>query len=165
MSKAKVKPIPDGYHTITPYISLSDAEKAIEFYKKAFNAIEIERAEAPNGKIMHAVIKIGDSLLMLSDEMPGSECGISSPKALKGVSAMIHLYVPDVDKFFNQAVKAGAKAVMPVADMFWGDRYGHLQDPFGHMWSVATHTVDMSKKEMAEAAEEFFASHKGSCCQ
>lgn len=158
------KPIPDGYHTITPYICLNQAAKAIEFYQKAFNATVVEKCDAPDGKIMHAVIKIGDSLLMLSDEMPGSDCGVSSPHSLKGISSMICLYVPNADSFFAQAVKAGAKVNMPLADMFWGDRYGQLLDPFGHLWSVATHQVDLTKEELTKAAEAFFSKHSDHCC-
>lgn len=161
---SKVKSIPDGYHTATPYLSMKDAAKAIEFYKQAFGAKEIEKCDSPDGKIMHAVIKIGNSFIMLSDEMPGSDCVISSPTTLKGVSSMIFLYVEDADAVFDQAVKAGAKVAMPIADVFWGDRYGQLEDPFGHFWSVATHKVDMTKEEIAKAAENFFSQYSDHCC-
>lgn len=163
---SKVKPIPEGYRTITPYISLKDAAKAIEFYKEAFNATEIECCHTPDGKVMHAVIKIGDSLLMLSDEMPGSDCCISSPTSLKGTCAMLALYVEDADDLFDRAVKAGAKVHMPLDDMFWGDRYGQLLDPFGHYWSVSTHKEDLTKEEINKRAEAFFAQHASAnqCC-
>lgn len=161
----KVKPIPEGYHTVTPYIAIKDAAKAIEFYQKAFDAIEVEKCLSPDGKIMHAVIKIGNSLIMLSDEMPGSDCGISSPETLKGATSMLFIYVEDADAFFNQAVREGATIKMPLCDVFWGDRYGQLMDPFGHSWSIATHKVDLTKDEIAKAAEEFFASHADQCCQ
>jgi PhnB protein len=148
MTKPAVKPIPDGMHTITPHLVCAGAAEAIEFYKKAFNAVEEGRLPAPNGKLMHAVVRIEGSAVMLVDEMP--EWGALGPKALKGSPVTIHLYVEDVDAVVAQAVAAGAKVTMPVADMFWGDRYGQLQDPFGHSWSVATHTRDLSPQEIRE---------------
>ncbi len=157
MESKKVKAIPDGYHTVTPFLSLKNATKAIQFYKDALGARVIEKNDSPDGKVMHAVIQIGDSLLMLADEFPQSKCGISSPQSLKGSTTMLHLYVEDVDTAFNKAVKAGAKVIMPVSDAFWGDRYGQLEDPFGHLWSIATHKVDLSKEEITKAAEEFFS--------
>ena len=145
----QVKPIPEGMHTVTPHLVCAGAADAIEFYKKAFNATEGGRLPAPNGKLMHAQIRICGSAVMLVDEMP--EWGALGPKALKGSSVTIHLYVPDVDAAVAQAVAAGAKITMPVADMFWGDRYGQLEDPFGHRWSVATHQRDLTHDEIQQA--------------
>jgi uncharacterized glyoxalase superfamily protein PhnB len=147
---AKVKPVPDGYHTLTPYLVIRDAAKAIEFYKKAFGAKETFRMPGPGGKIMHAELQIGDSMLMLAEEMP--EYGAKSPQALGGSPVNVFLYVEDADKVFNQAVAAGATVTMPLADQFWGDRYGKLADPFGHQWSVATHKEDVAPEEMAKRA-------------
>jgi uncharacterized glyoxalase superfamily protein PhnB len=143
-----VKPIPDGMHALTPHVVCAGAADAIEFYKKAFNAIETVRLPGPGGKLVHAAVRIGDSTLMLVDENP--QWGIVGPKTLKGTPVVIHLYVEDVDATVAQAVAAGAKVTMPVADMFWGDRYGQLEDPFGHRWSVATHKRDLSPEEMRE---------------
>src|SRR5215471_12648793 len=126
----KVNAIPTGFHTVTPYLTLNDCARAIDFYKKAFNAQEIMRMEGPPGKIAHAEIKIGDSFIMLGDEMPGM--GNQAPSSIGGTTAGILLYVNDVDSSYQQAVNAGAKAEMPPQDMFWGDRYGRLADPFGH---------------------------------
>src|SRR5579864_986300 len=150
-----VKPIPDGYRTVTPYLTLNNAAAAIDFYKRAFGAQEIMRMDAPNGKIGHAELKIGDSMIMIADEMPGS--GVRSPQWLGGTTTGIFLYVPNVDSVFNQAVAAGAKAEMPPADMFWGDRYGKLADPFGHSWSLATHKEDVAPEEMKKRAKEAMA--------
>jgi uncharacterized glyoxalase superfamily protein PhnB len=147
---AKVKPVPDGYHTLTPYLVIRDAAKAIEFYKKAFGAKETFRMPGPGGKIMHAELQIGDSMLMLAEEMP--EYGAKSPQALGGSPVNVFLYVEDADKVFNQAVAAGATVTMPLADQFWGDRYGKLADPFGHQWSVATHKEDVAPEEMVKRA-------------
>lgn len=152
MTNSTVKPIPDGMHTVTPHLICAGASDAIEFYKKAFGATENRRLPMPNGKIMHASIQIGDSTIFLVDEMP--ECGAFGPKALKGSPVTIHLYVNDVDAFAARAVAAGAKMTMPVADMFWGDRYGQLVDPFGHRWSVATHIRDMSLEETQQAMQK-----------
>jgi uncharacterized glyoxalase superfamily protein PhnB len=149
MSTSAVKPIPEGMHSITPHLVCAGAAEAIDFYVKAFNAVEMVRLPGPGGKLMHASLKVGDSTLMLVDEMP--DCGAVGPKALKGSPVTIHLYVEDVDATFAQAVAAGAKVTMPVADMFWGDRYGQVEDPFGHRWSVATHTRDVTPAEMQEA--------------
>ena len=148
-----VKTIPDGMHSVTPHLICTGAADAIEFYKKAFNAVEMMRMPTPQGKIMHACVRIGDSNVMLVDEMP--EWGALSPKSLKGSPVTIHLAVDNVDAFVAQAVAAGAKITMPVADMFWGDRYGKIEDPFGHSWSVATHIRDVSPQEMQKAAAEF----------
>jgi len=141
----KVAPIPPGHHTATPYLTLDDSARAIDFYKKAFGAQEIMRMQGPDGKIGHAEIKIGDSVVMLSDEMGG---GNRAPKSLGGTTAGIFLYVEDVDSVYKRAVDAGAKADMPPADMFWGDRFGRLTDPFGHTWAMATHTEDVAPEEM-----------------
>ena len=147
-----VQPIPPGMHTVTPHLIVRGAAKAIEFYKKAFGATEEARLPGPNGMLMHASIRIGDSSVMLMDESPeGKALG---PQSLKGTPVTIHLSVKDADKMFDTAVKAGAKAVMPVTDMFWGDRYGVLEDPFGHSWAVATHVRDVSPAEIAAAAKK-----------
>jgi PhnB protein len=143
------KPVPDGMHTVTPHLVCAGAADAIEFYKKAFNAVEGGRLPGPQGKLMHAMIRIEGSAVMLVDEMP--ECGALGPKSLKGTPVTIHLYVEDVDAVVARAVAAGAKVTMPVADMFWGDRYGRLEDPFGHHWSVATHIRDVTPAEMQDA--------------
>ena len=151
----QVQPIPKGYHSLTPYLVVKDAARAIEFYKRAFGASVVARMDGPNGKIMHAELKIGDSMMMLSDEMPGS--GARSPQTLGGSSVNIFLYVDKVDDVFQQAVSAGAKVDMPVADQFWGDRYGKLTDPFGHSWSLGTHVRDVSPEEMKKAMQEAMA--------
>jgi uncharacterized glyoxalase superfamily protein PhnB len=148
MPQSRVKPIPEGMHSLTPHIVCAGAADAIEFYKKAFNAREEGRMPGPDGKLIHAMVRIGDSALMLVDEMP--QHGALGPKSLKGSPVTIHLYVEDVDATVAQAVKAGAKVTMPIADMFWGDRYGQLEDPFGHHWSVATHKRDLSSEEIRE---------------
>ena len=146
-----VKPIPDGYHSVTPTLTISGASDAIEFYKKAFDAKEIYRFPGPDGKsIMHAEIRIGDSAIMLCDEMP--EMGCLSPKSTGGPSGAIYLYVNDADSVFNRAVSAGAKPMMPLMDGFWGDRVGSLSDPFGHRWNVATHVEDVPPDEMSTRA-------------
>jgi PhnB protein len=141
-----VKPKPEGYHTATPYLVIKDAARAIEFYKRAFGATEIVRMADPGGRIMHAEIRIGDSPIMIGEEMP--ERGARSPESLGGSPVSIFLYVDDVDALSTQAVSAGAKVLMPVQDQFWGDRYGKLVDPFGHRWDVATHKEDVSPEEM-----------------
>lgn len=153
---AKAKPIPEGYTTVTSYLALNDAAQAIDFYKKAFGAQEVYRMPGPGGKIMHAELKIGDSMVMLSDEFPEAE-GIGSPKSLGGTTTSLHLYVENADAAFDRAVKAGAKALMPVTDMFWGDRYGKVADPFGHQWGIATHTQDLTPEQVQKNAETFFA--------
>lgn len=150
MNAQRVKPIPDGMHTVTPQLICAGAAEAIEFYTRAFNAVEVGRMPGPDGKLLHAMIRIGDSAIMLVDEFP--ELGAFGPKMPMGSPVNIHLYVPDIDSFFQQAVKAGAKVTMPPQDMFWGDRYGQLEDPFGHHWSVATHIRDVEPEEMAAAA-------------
>jgi PhnB protein len=150
-----VKAIPEGYHTVTPYLVVHDAAKAIDFYKRAFDATEVFRMDGPPGKIGHAELKIGDSMIMLGDEMPGSSA--RSPKSLGGTATGIFLYVKDVDSAFNKAVTAGAKVEMPLADQFWGDRYGKLSDPFGHSWSMATHKEDVAPEEMKKRMQAAMA--------
>jgi uncharacterized glyoxalase superfamily protein PhnB len=148
---AKVKPIPEGQHAVTPHLVVRGAAQAIEFYKKAFGAREKVRMPGPDGKsIMHAEIQIGDCSVYLVDEMP--QMGCHSPQALGGTPISLHLYVEDADAVFNQAVAAGAKPQMPPMDMFWGDRFGKLADPFGHEWTVATHKEDVSPEEMKKRA-------------
>jgi PhnB protein len=154
-----VKPIPEGYHSVTPYLALDDAAEAIEFYKEAFGAKERGRMEAPGGKIGHAELEIGDSVVMLSDALP--QFAAKAPKELGGTSASVLLYVEDVDKVVKQAVDAGATIEMEVADQFWGDRFGTVQDPFGHMWSIATHVEDVPPEEMEERAKAAMAAMSG----
>ena len=149
---SKVKAIPQDMHVVTPHLVCAGAAKAIEFYKKAFGAIEGGRLPGPDGKLMHAMIRIGGDAIMLVDEMP--QWGALGPKALKGSPVTIHLYVDDADAFAKRAAAAGAKITMPVADQFWGDRYGKLEDPFGHHWSVGTHVRDVSPDEMQKAMQE-----------
>jgi PhnB protein len=151
----KVSPIPAGYHTATPYLVCRGAADAILFYKRAFGAKERMRMPGPDGRVMHAEIQIGDSVVMLGDEMP--EMGAVAPPSLGGTATGVFLYVTNVDKVFAQAVGAGATAEMPPADMFWGDRYCKLVDPFGHRWSIATHIEDLTPKEMARRGAEAMA--------
>ena len=152
----RVKAIPDGYHTVTPYLMVRGADRAIEFYKRAFGAEELMRMPGPDGKsIMHAEIKIGDSRIFLSEEFP--EMGCRSPQSLGGTASSLHLYIEDVDAAFKRAVAAGAQVKMPVGDMFWGDWFGKLIDPFGHEWGMATHTEDLTHQDIGKRAEAFFA--------
>ena len=148
MATTAVKSIPEGMHTLTPHIVCEGASDAIAFYKKAFNAEEITRLPGPNGKVMHAAVRIGDSVLMLMDDFP--EWGSLGPQALKGTPVTLHLYMKDVDAAMQQAVAAGAQVTMPAADMFWGDRYGQVVDPFGHRWSIATHKQDLTPEEIQQ---------------
>lgn len=152
MAKPAVKPIPDGMHTLTPHLVCAGAAEAIEFYKKAFNAVELRRMDGPQGKLIHAEVRIGDSVLMLVDEFP--EMGAKGPKSMEGSPVTLHLYVEDADATAAQAVAAGARVTMPVDEAFWGDRYGQLEDPFGHRWSVATHVRDLSPQEIRAAMQE-----------
>jgi PhnB protein len=152
MAGKKVNPIAAGFHTATPYLTVNNCAAALEFYKNAFGAQVKVRMEGPDGKIGHAEMKIGDSIIMLGDEMPGGAA--RSPQSLGGTTAGIFLYVKDVDAAFKQAVEAGARADAQPADMFWGDRYGRLTDPFGHSWSVATHKEDVAPAEMKKRAAE-----------
>lgn len=150
-------PVPKGFHTVTPSLIVRDAAAAIDFYKKALGAEELMRMPTPDGKIGHAELKIGDSIIFLSDEFPNM--GVSkSPQTLGGCTGTLNLYVPDVDATFQRAVSAGGKATMPVADMFWGDRYGTFIDPFGHTWGIGTHKEDLSAEEIDERAQDFYAS-------
>ena len=151
---ADVQPIPEGFHTVTPHLVVSDAAAAIEFYQKAFGAEEVSRMPGPEGKIMHAAIRIGDSPLMLNDEFPNM--GTVGPKAIGGSAVTIHLYVKDADAVWDSATKAGAKVIVPIDDMFWGDRYGVIEDPFGHRWSIATHTQDLTPEQVMEGAQKAF---------
>jgi PhnB protein len=154
--KTKVKPIPEGYHSVTPSLTLKDSLKAIKFYKKAFGAKEMGVFPSPDGKsTMHAVIKIGDSIIMMADERPGQSC--ESAETLGASPVSLFIYVPDVDTVFNRAVDAGAEITMPLDDMFWGDRCGTVKDPFGYTWMIATHTRDLSTEEVQKGAQSFFA--------
>lgn len=153
------KPIPDGAHTVTPQLSIKEAAKAIDFYVKALGAKEVYRLAGPDGKIMHAAIQIGDSHVYLADSNP--EMGCKGPTDLGGSPVSLHIYSEDVDASFDRAVKAGATVVMPVADMFWGDRYGRLKDPFGHEWSIATHKEDLSPEQIKAAGEKFMKEFAG----
>lgn len=147
---SSVKPIPEGYHTATPHLIVRGAASAIGFYKKAFGATELLRMAEPSGKVRHAEIKIGDSLIMLADEFP--EMGVRSPESFGGSPVSFYLYVADVDGVFRQAVAAGAKVLEPVADQFYGDRRGAVTDPFGHAWYIATHKEDLSPEEIGKRA-------------
>jgi uncharacterized glyoxalase superfamily protein PhnB len=148
MPDTAVKPIPDGMHTLTPHLVCGGAADALDFYSKAFGAAELSRMLGPGGKLMHAAMRVGDSVLMLVDEFP--EWGSLGPKALGGSPVTVHMYVPDVDASVERALAAGATVRMPVQDAFWGDRYGQIEDPFGHRWSLATHTRDLSPEEIRE---------------
>jgi PhnB protein len=152
MSKG-VKPIPPEFHTVTPYLVIRDAAKAVEFYKKAFGATERFSMPGPGGKVMHAEIKLGDSIIMIADENPSSDS--LGPQSRGGPTSSLFVYVDNVDNVFEQAVKAGCTAVMPVKDQFWGDRYGMVADPFGHRWALATHVEDVSDEEMKKRSEAF----------
>ncbi len=147
----KVKAIPDGMHSLTPHLVCRGAAAAIDFYGRAFDAIEQFRLPGPDGRLVHACVLIGDSQLFLVDEMP--EHGALGPRALKGSPVTIHLQVQDADATFARAVQAGATVAMPLADMFWGDRYGRVTDPFGHSWSIATHVRDVSPDDMVAAMQ------------
>ncbi len=152
---ADVQPVPEGMHTVTPHLICEGAAAAIEFYKQAFGAVELSRQDAPNGKLLHATLLIGDSAIFLADAAP--EWQAKGPQELGGTPVVIHLYVEDVDAVVAQATEAGGTVVMPVQDTFWGDRYGKLTDPFGHSWSVASHIRDVPLEEMDKAAQEMFA--------
>ena len=150
-----VRPIPEGYHSITPYLIIRGAASALEFYKKAFDAVEVLRLEGPGGKIMHAEIKLGDSIIMLADEFP--EMGHRGPQSLGGSPVGLAFYVRDVDAQFQQAVNAGATVKRPLENQFYGDRSGTLTDPFGHVWTIATHVEDVSPEEI----DRRFKAHSG----
>lgn len=149
-----VKPMPEGYHTVTPYLMIKGAAEAIGFYKRALDATELFRLAQPNGQIGHAEIKVGNSIIMLAD--PCEEGAFRHPRSLGGSSVGLHVYVDDVDAQFAQAVSAGAKAVKPVQDQFYGDRTGTLEDPFGHIWFLATHKEDLTPEEINRRAEALF---------
>jgi PhnB protein len=150
-----VAAVPPGYHAVTPYIVCRNASKAIEFYKKAFGAKEKYRMDGPNGSIMHAEILIGNSVVMLGDEMPAM--GATAPETIGGTASGLFLYLPDVDRAYQKAIAAGAKPEMPPTDMFWGDRYCKFSDPFGHKWSMATHVEDVPPNEMARRGQKEMA--------
>ncbi|MBE0536736.1 MAG: VOC family protein [Phycisphaerae bacterium] len=154
---AEVQPVPEGFHTVTPSLNLKDSLAAIEFYKKAFGAQELGVLPSPDGKgTMHAAIQIGDSILMMGDERPDM-CDSRSAESLGASPIGLYIYMPNVDAAFKQAIDAGGAEIMPVADMFWGDRCGTLKDPFGYTWTIATHTRDLSPEEMHQEAQSFFA--------
>jgi PhnB protein len=146
-----VSPIPEGYHSVTPYLVMKNAAAAIEFYKEAFGAVELLRMAAPGGKIGHAEINIGDSPVMLADEYP--DMGIKGPESLGGTPVSLMIYVDDVDKIYPQAIVAGGKEVRPLRNQFYGDRSGTLTDPFGHVWTISTHVEDVPEEELAKRAE------------
>ena len=149
----KARPIPEGYHTITPQLTCRDAARAIEFYKKVFSARELSRAAGPDGKIMHAELQIGDSRVMLNDEFPGVA---AAPNPSGPQSNSLFIYNEDVDSLFNRAVREGCRVDMPLDNQFWGDRYGKFTDPFGHHWAVATHVEDVAPEEMKRRSEQAF---------
>lgn len=154
--QGKVSPIPKGYHTITAHLVVRDAARMIEFYQQAFGAQVLDLMQMPDGKLMHGEVKIGDSIVMLAGEFP--EWNALSPASLDGkTSVTIHMYVDDADAVFERAVAAGASVRMPMEDAFWGDRYGQVADPSGHVWSIATHTRDLTKEEMEQAAKAAFS--------
>ena len=154
-SAKKVSPVPAGYHTATPYLTVNDGNGALEFYKRALGAREVMRMAAPGGKIGHAEIRIGDSHIMLSDEFPGTST--KAPTSLGGTTGSIMLYLPNVDAAFKKAIDAGCKSIMAPTDMFWGDRFGKLEDPYGNQWAMATHKEDVPPKQMAERAKASMA--------
>ncbi len=159
----KVNPIPDGYHTVTPYLVVSNGAAAIEFYKKAFGAEVVFCMPGPSGQgVAHAEVKIGNSMVMMGEEWPDS--GVAAPGTLKGTTLAVHLYVEDADTAFNRAIAAGAKSLMPVADMFWGDRMGKATDPFGHVWSFASRVEEVPPEEMAERAKKAMGGGCGDDC-
>jgi PhnB protein len=153
----QVKPIPEGYHTVTPYLAVQDGAQAIDFYKRAFGAKEVMRSDGPDGKVSHAEIKIGDSIIMLGG-MTSAE--LRAPQSLGASTVSIFLYLDSVDATFKQALSAGAKETQPLADMFWGDRYGRITDPFGHSWSLAQHIEDVAPAELEKRAKEAMAKQR-----
>lgn len=154
-----VKPIPEGYHSVTPYLVVNGGAQAIDFYKRAFGATELFRMEGPDGKVGHAEIRIGNSPVMLADEYP--DMGFRSPRSLGGAGVSLMVYVEDVDSQFRQAIAAGAKELRPVKDQFYGDRSGTLEDPFGHVWTISTHKEDVSSEEMRRRSEEMMKQTAG----
>jgi PhnB protein len=156
----RVAPVPAGYHAVTPYLTVNDGARALDFYKRAFGARETVRMPGPGGKVMHAEFRIGDSIVMLSDEFPGMSTA-KAPTTLGGTTGSLFLYVNDVDAAFRKAVDAGCTSIMPPTDMFWGDRFGKLRDPFGNEWAMATHMEDVPPKQMAERAKAAMAQMGG----
>jgi PhnB protein len=154
------QPVPEGYHTITPYLAVENATEAIDFYQRAFGAQERVRMDGPQGSIMHAELQIGDSMIMLSDPFP--QASTKTPKELGGTTISIFAYVEDIDSVYKQAIDAGASSLMEPDDMFWGDRFGSVQDPFGHSWTIATHVEDVSPEEIEKRSEEFMSQMAGS---
>ncbi len=152
--KSKIEPIPPGFRSITPYLAIEGAAQAIEWYKKAFNAKELDRAPTPDGKLMNAIIRIGDSMVMMSDVFPGAP--LKDPKTAGNTTVTLHIYAKNVDKLFKQAVDAGAETTMPLDNQFWGERYGQLRDPFGHSWSISQR-VNMTKAEKEEKQKQAMA--------
>lgn len=158
-ARRRVQAIPPHLRSVTPHLVVRGGAEAIQFYKKAFGARELMRSTGPDGKsVMHAEVKIGDSVVFLADEFPGSP--MKSPQSVGGTTFVLNVYVKDCDALYSQAVTAGAKPLMPPADMFWGDRYSQVEDPFGHAWAIATHKEDVAPKEMEKRAAQFFASMK-----
>jgi PhnB protein len=155
---AKVTPIPPGFHTLTPHLTVRNAKEALEFYKQAFGAEVLHVADMPDGKVMHATVRMGDSILMLNDEMP--EHGAFSPLSSGGSGVTLHIYTENVDDAFARAVAAGATVKMPLADQFWGDRYGVVADPYGFKWSLATRVKELSPEQMQEEQEKMFSAMK-----
>ncbi len=151
---SKVSPIPKGYHSITPYLIIKGADQAIDYYKKIFGATEVFRMDGPDGKVAHAELQIGDSRVMLADENPSMGQGYASAASIGASPVSLYLYLPDVDRVVERAVSAGAKTLKPVQDQFYGDRSGFIQDPFGHLWGIATHIEDVAPQEMAERAKK-----------
>jgi len=154
-----VKAIPDGYRSVTPYLIVKGADRAIDFYKKVFGAVQRMRMDGPNGTVGHAEIEIDDSTIMLADEFP--DMGLRSPQSLGGTGVSLHLYVKYVDACFNRAVAAGAKVLRPVEDQFYGDRSGTVEDPFGHVWTISTHKEDLSPEELQKRSEAFMKQQGG----
>ena len=154
---SKVSPIPQGYHSITPYLVIKGAAQAIEYYKKVFGATEVVRMNGPDGKVGHAELKIGDSLIMLADENPSMGAGYTSATSIGASPVSLYLYLPDVDNAIERAAAAGARIIRPAKDQFYGDRSGFIQDPFGHLWGIATHVEDVSPEEMKERMKKMQA--------
>lgn len=156
MAKAK-NPVPEGQHTISPHLTVKNAAQAIDFYRKAFGAKELHRSLGPGGMIMHAALQVGDSMFFLNDEMPNMGDETKSPLSYGGTGVTINFYGPDADKIYKQALAAGAKETLPIADQFWGDRYGIVTDPYGHKWAIATRKEDLTPDEMDRRGKEFMA--------
>lgn len=153
-----VQPIPKGFHTVTPHLICRNATKAIEFYQKAFGAESLKVHSMPDGKLMHAELKIGDSIVMLGEEF--ADFQVLSPQSLGNTTVVLHIFTDDVDSLFQRAISAGCKELMPVMDQFWGDRYGQLLDPFGHKWSIATHKEDVPEGELEKRGQAAMAQMK-----